>query len=507
MPGGVKKVLWMWLALACVLMGSISTKAQTPPEQVEAYVLVIKAEQAERDGDLQGAQTLFTEALTLYRQVARDYPKWRPDLVQYRVAHCLNQAERLDRELKKTSESEVQAEEAIRTEKTAEHAPVEQTELLAQNAELVIRIQELEAARTSDQEKIRALEKVGAAARSPAEQAELSDIREAHKALVKENRRLEKAVADSKSASEKTATEHARELQQNKESIGEVEQVVASLRTENEQLELKISELKEHIIPEEQRLAAQSELEKITAEKNEIKQVVDGQELTIRQLKEQLVQVEQHGLAMQNEFNAEREKLNREVSALKETVDLNFSEVQKTRELRSTIKALEKQIIPDKQRLAEKTEREALTEENKALRKSASELTDQVKYIREQLVGVEKEKETADKAFSSRKTALDKEVAELKANLEASRTELRSLKDSKSLIASLEKDKADLAAKVQELQSGIDGERARMENEIKRLSSQNSVMVDEVQEFRDRLDKADRRLRDYERKNAGIPQP
>lgn len=508
MPGGDKIVQWIWVVLAIALPCGIPAYAQTPPEQVEAYVLVIKAEQAERDGDLQGAQTLYNEALTLYRQVGRDYPKWRPDLVQYRIAHCMNQAERLKGELKKANEPEDPSAVAVSNKEVADNVSEGHAALLAKNEALSARIQELETARTNDQEKIRNLEKVAEdTSVSASNDAELTKFREANEALEEENRQLEKSIRDLKAESERRTSGHALEKQQYEESLDKVEQVVATLRTENENLEIKISELEEMIIPEEQRLAAQVEIEKITDENNALKQASVGQELAIKQLRDQLEEVERNKSGTRKELEAERERLIQEVAALKETVDLNMSEVLKARELRSTIKALEKQIIPDKQRQAEKAEREKLIEENKSQRKTISELTDQIKYIREQLADSERKKDASEKAFASDKSSLEKEITELKARAEASQTELRTLKEFKSSVVSLEKDKANLTERVKELQSGIDGERARMENEIRRLTSQNTVLVDEVQEFRDRLDKADRRMRDYERKNAGIPQP
>jgi len=496
--------VWMVLAIAA-LTGAHSTQAQVPPEQVEAYVLVIKAEQAEKDGDVKTAQELYTSALKTYRQVGRENPKWRPDLVQYRIAHCLNQIERLGRELEKVAAPEELP--ADKTEKAElDTIAAERVEMMAKSEALEIRINELETARTNDQEKIRSLEKAVEAAREASvDQDGLKKIRETNKVLVKEKQQLEKTIREIKAAAENLETAYGQDIKQKKESLDRVEQVLASVRAEKEQLELQITELKGRIIPEKQLLAAQAEQKNVTAENEALKQAVSGQEATIKQLQEKLTLAEQRGVDMHTTFEADREKLNREVAALKETVDLNLADVQKTRELRSTIKSLEKQIIPEKQRLAEKTERDNLAEENKSLRNSMNELNDQVKYIREQLADVEKELAGANSSHVVEKAALEKELAALNGTVENNRVELKAVKEMRASVSSLEKEKAALAGQVQELQGELEGGRVRLENENKRLQSQNSVLVEEVQEFRERMEKTERRLRDYERKNAGIP--
>ncbi len=84
------------IAVAAVgLFTLLPAAAQTPSEQVDAYVAVVKAEQAARAGRGGEAVTLFQEALDLYREVARRYPAWNPEIVEYRISYCINQIESL----------------------------------------------------------------------------------------------------------------------------------------------------------------------------------------------------------------------------------------------------------------------------------------------------------------------------------------------------------------------------------------------------------------------------
>jgi chromosome segregation ATPase len=88
------------LALALACGASLPLHAQPPPPaQVDAYVLAVKAEQAERAGQLDEALALRQRSLTLYRTLAEQHPDWRPDLVQARVAETLSQIETLRQRL------------------------------------------------------------------------------------------------------------------------------------------------------------------------------------------------------------------------------------------------------------------------------------------------------------------------------------------------------------------------------------------------------------------------
>jgi dynactin complex subunit len=78
---------------------SMVVHGQTPPEHIEAYVESIKAEQAEKQGDLKAALLLYENSLHQYQHVSSRYPQWRPDIVKYRITWTANQVERLKREL------------------------------------------------------------------------------------------------------------------------------------------------------------------------------------------------------------------------------------------------------------------------------------------------------------------------------------------------------------------------------------------------------------------------
>lgn len=72
-----------------------SARAQTPPEQVEAYIKVVKAGQEERLGNVAAAMALYQEAVELYTETTRQHPDWQPEIMRYRIAQSRNQLERL----------------------------------------------------------------------------------------------------------------------------------------------------------------------------------------------------------------------------------------------------------------------------------------------------------------------------------------------------------------------------------------------------------------------------
>lgn len=70
---------------------------QTPTEHIEAYVLVVQAQQEEQKGRLDEALGLYRKGHEQYLKVARIYPQWQPEVVRYRISDCQNQMERIQR--------------------------------------------------------------------------------------------------------------------------------------------------------------------------------------------------------------------------------------------------------------------------------------------------------------------------------------------------------------------------------------------------------------------------
>lgn len=69
--------------------------AQTPPEQMDAYIALVRAEASMRDGDTRQAMGEMETALELYQKIADGYPGWNPEVIAYRITYCRNALTRL----------------------------------------------------------------------------------------------------------------------------------------------------------------------------------------------------------------------------------------------------------------------------------------------------------------------------------------------------------------------------------------------------------------------------
>ncbi|MCB1070025.1 MAG: hypothetical protein KDL31_06685 [Kiritimatiellae bacterium] len=84
--------LWLGWGLAA-LPGLLF--AQTPPEQMDAYIALVRAEASMRDGDTRQAVKEMEAALDLYQKIADGYPGWNPEVIAYRITYCRNALARL----------------------------------------------------------------------------------------------------------------------------------------------------------------------------------------------------------------------------------------------------------------------------------------------------------------------------------------------------------------------------------------------------------------------------
>lgn len=86
--------------LAMLLLGAAwAARAEEPLTQdhVAAYVAVVKADQARDAGQKDAAIKLYRDAMQKYQSIARQYPDWHPDVVQYRLSYCENEVSALQR--------------------------------------------------------------------------------------------------------------------------------------------------------------------------------------------------------------------------------------------------------------------------------------------------------------------------------------------------------------------------------------------------------------------------
>jgi len=82
-------------ALLIALPTTTVFAGETPAALIDANVLVIKAEQAEKQGNISEAVAFYEQSVTRFIDVTRSHPQWKPELVRYRIAQSENQAARL----------------------------------------------------------------------------------------------------------------------------------------------------------------------------------------------------------------------------------------------------------------------------------------------------------------------------------------------------------------------------------------------------------------------------
>jgi len=89
------------LGLACWLSASTAQAALSDPAQIqtEAYVNLVQADQGLEAGRLDEALAQYQVARDYYRQLASDFPSWKPRIVQYRKAYCDSQVTDIERRL------------------------------------------------------------------------------------------------------------------------------------------------------------------------------------------------------------------------------------------------------------------------------------------------------------------------------------------------------------------------------------------------------------------------
>ena len=85
-------------ALLLAVLFILPVQAQdnaVPPlqEASDAYVALVQADQARDRSDWKAAAQGYRDAIQRYTRLGKQYPTWEPDIVQYRVAYCMNQAE------------------------------------------------------------------------------------------------------------------------------------------------------------------------------------------------------------------------------------------------------------------------------------------------------------------------------------------------------------------------------------------------------------------------------
>lgn len=84
-------VLGLFLLLCGGMVGAQSPAEISPREPSEAYLALVRGDEAREAGDWQAALDAFEDARGRYQRIAEAHPDWESDIVQYRILYCDNQ--------------------------------------------------------------------------------------------------------------------------------------------------------------------------------------------------------------------------------------------------------------------------------------------------------------------------------------------------------------------------------------------------------------------------------
>lgn len=90
------RIAWVLFLLLATVLPARAQQDMTR-EQVAAYVALTKADRARDKGENGAAIAAYEEALGKYATIKKQDPRWHPDVVQYRLAYCANELEKLKR--------------------------------------------------------------------------------------------------------------------------------------------------------------------------------------------------------------------------------------------------------------------------------------------------------------------------------------------------------------------------------------------------------------------------
>lgn len=78
---------------------------ESPPEQIDAYVALIQADQARDRGNWKTALQQYREAMKQYALLLERHPNWNPEIVSFRLSYCANEVAAI---LKKSGKTETE---------------------------------------------------------------------------------------------------------------------------------------------------------------------------------------------------------------------------------------------------------------------------------------------------------------------------------------------------------------------------------------------------------------
>lgn len=210
---------WGCLLGLALLAGPARAQDDLTPDQVSAYVALVKADQARERGARAEALQGYRDAQARYTAIARKDPRWHPELVQYRLSYCRAEIAALERGEEEAppppppapdpvappspepaAEPPPPAEDAVREEQQRRIAALEQEQRDAEQARAA-RKEENEGLRKAQRDAAAALKRVqDELARERAAREEIAQAHErtqaSHERLAEEGRTSEKLIRD-----------------------------------------------------------------------------------------------------------------------------------------------------------------------------------------------------------------------------------------------------------------------------------------------------------------------
>lgn len=432
--------------------------AQTPPEQIEAYILVVKAGQEEKAGNLKEAITLYQQAADRYAEVIRQYPDWQPEIMRYRIVQSRNQAERLSGLLP--------AAEPVQ-EEPVQDAPVEP--VIAESMPAVDEAaREAEAARDAlRREEIAILE--GTIEEAEAERAALQQELEGVKAQLAEREEQMAALR-----------EEAGALREEAGRTAEAKAIHEALRAEVETLQARLQ------AAESASAASREELERTREEQQTLTSPVAALTSQLADANAQLEVLQGEAAASAAASTALREEHQALVDRAKELEEALAAAQQ------SAATAIQAPAIPvaDLEALqAQLAEREtALGDMTAQLAKRNDEFESAVK--------MNQEYERNRRLLEDERNRLVVEVQALKKQLEHGRTQDNQEKELRDELRALKAENRDLTREIAGLNKTL--ERRQGPEDAGRLRELNLAMAEELRVYRSQLATCERNIRELE---------
>jgi hypothetical protein len=135
------------LAALVTVAGVTATGSSAAPAadlRLRAYATLVLADEARDQGRWEEAHASYSEALEHYRTLAKEDPKWQPEIVRYRVRYCTQQLAKLAPRLSPPDETDTLPGEPADPEEPSQAFAEKVRALTRENQYLRRRLQDLE---------------------------------------------------------------------------------------------------------------------------------------------------------------------------------------------------------------------------------------------------------------------------------------------------------------------------------------------------------------------------